>query len=466
MPSLRWIVTTLLVGLIGAVVFFFAGAVAHKKCVYPFCQGFVNGQKNAPSTFERVKGVVGDQVQKNWKESRTHLYDIEVDRILLDTEGRYGAVDTLGMDLIVVDNDGRLFRVEASGSQVQLPTSIPVDSDAFLDAMTDARELPPDWFGVKDILVTPGESPETFNLFAMYQHWNEKDVCATLRVGHAVLRHDDEQACGLAVAADWRPIYETTPCIPLKEKREAGQVSTGFSTFSVPLYGGRIVPTSGTSVLVSFGDPGVEDYCADSSVPCSFARMMQVDYETGESAVYSKGHRNPQGLHVAKDGRVWSTEHASRGGDELNWIRNGEDYGWPHVSYGTDYGSLTYARAESEGSVSGSHEGYTRPVYAWSPGGIGISQLTSISSSGSFPKWNGDLLVGSLSGQSLFRMRIREDRAVLVERIRLRTRVRDIAERPDGTIAIKTDGPYLLVVRPALPDVPNEEGAALAVRDE
>ena len=145
------------------------------------------------------------------------------------------------------------------------------------------------------------------------------------------------------------------------------------------------------------------------------------------------GHRNPQGLFVSATGVVWETEHGPKGGDELNVIVAGANYGWPLRTYGTSYGGYTWPYSDEQGS----HGDYELPLLSWSPS-IGISSLLVVEGN-EFPTWKGDLLVASLRANSLYRIRHREGRVTLVEKIVLERNLRDIVEMDDGTIVLLAD---------------------------
>ena len=144
-------------------------------------------------------------------------------------------------------------------------------------------------------------------------------------------------------------------------------------------------------------------------------------------AIWSYGHRNPQGLSFdRKTHELWSTEHGPRGGDELNWIRGGHNYGWPVISYGTRYDGLPVT-SEVE------REGMDQPVINWSPA-VAVSAIAFYEGN-AFPKWRHCLLVGSLLKQELLRVVIREQLAV-VQELLLKDigRIRAITTGSDGNI--------------------------------
>lgn len=145
-----------------------------------------------------------------------------------------------------------------------------------------------------------------------------------------------------------------------------------------------------------------------------------------EPSIYSFGHRNPQGLVIDQaTGRIWSTEHGPQGGDEVNLILAGENYGWPVVGYGVNYGS---GSAIHSGTM---REGWQNPSYVWVPS-IGASGLEMYSGD-RFPAWRGNLFAGGMAGQRLVRLIMNGDVVVDAETIADGIgRVRDVREGPDG----------------------------------
>jgi cytochrome c2 len=185
-----------------------------------------------------------------------------------------------------------------------------------------------------------------------------------------------------------------------------------------------------------------------------FGKTIRIDLNGGERTIYSIGHRNPQGLHVTPDGTVWASEHGPRGGDELNIIKAGVNYGWPSVTYGTEYGTLSWPPSEDPGR----HTGYESPVFAWAPS-IGVSSIISVQQP-LFGLWRGDLLIGSLRDRTLYRARIEGQRVVYVEPLmRIGYPVRDLVELPDGRVALLFDGGDVGVLSP-IPDSDSDTTAA------
>ena len=155
-----------------------------------------------------------------------------------------------------------------------------------------------------------------------------------------------------------------------------------------------------------------------------------------DNEIWSYGHRNPQGLAIHPETHdVWITEHGPQGGDELNRIEPGLNYGWPVVGYGVNYRS---GLAIHEGTM---REGIQHPDHFWVPS-IAASGLM-IYSGARFPKWRGNMFAGGLAGQQLARLTLSmdaqevEQEETLVQGI---GRIRDVREGPDGYIYIATEG--------------------------
>jgi glucose/arabinose dehydrogenase len=146
---------------------------------------------------------------------------------------------------------------------------------------------------------------------------------------------------------------------------------------------------------------------------------------------WTSGHRNPYGLMFAPDGRLWSTEMGPRGGDELNLIVRGRNYGWPVVSDGENYDGVPIPEHAT-------HPGFEAPKVVWvpsvSPGGL------LIYTGAMFPRWKGDAIIPALSGESLIRIDIEGDKAKKADEWPMGARLRGIAQGPDGSIYLLQDG--------------------------
>jgi glucose/arabinose dehydrogenase len=148
---------------------------------------------------------------------------------------------------------------------------------------------------------------------------------------------------------------------------------------------------------------------------------------------WSFGHRNPQGLalHPAS-GRLWEHEHGPRGGDEVNIIDKGKNYGWPVVGYGIDYSGAKIHESTHK-------EGMEQPVWYWVPS-IAPSGMAFYTGS-LFPSWRGNLFAGALAGQILVRLSLEGEKVLTQERLlaQLHERIRDVRQGPDGALWLATD---------------------------
>jgi glucose/arabinose dehydrogenase len=150
--------------------------------------------------------------------------------------------------------------------------------------------------------------------------------------------------------------------------------------------------------------------------------------------IWSYGHRNQQGMAIHPEtGALWATEHGPQGGDELNLIQPGLNYGWPVVGYGVNYRSGTAIHAATQA------EGMESPVHFWVPS-IGTSGLAFYTGD-RFPEWRGDAFAGGLSGAQIARLTFDGNRVVAEETLLLGVgRVRDVRQGPDGLLYVALDG--------------------------
>jgi len=159
---------------------------------------------------------------------------------------------------------------------------------------------------------------------------------------------------------------------------------------------------------------------------------------TAPSTVYSYGHRNPQGLTLnPQTGDIWQTEHGPQGGDEINIITKGANYGWPNYSYGVNYGGSV---------ISASHtaSGITEPVFHWTPS-IGTCGMTFITSN-KFRDWKGNVLVSGLASQKLYRCTVADNKVTNVSVLLENSgRVRHVKQAPDGSVYVSVEGPGRII---------------------
>ncbi len=163
--------------------------------------------------------------------------------------------------------------------------------------------------------------------------------------------------------------------------------------------------------------------------------------ENSRKAIYSFGHRNPQGMIThPKTGQIWVHEHGPRGGDEINIIKPGKNYGWPIITYGINYSGTPITDITEK-------EGMEQPLYYWVPS-IAPSGM-AFSTSDIYPKWKNNLFVGSLRFEYLERLVIEKNEVVKREKVLDSIgRVRNIEQGPDGFLYVGVEGKGILKIIP------------------
>ena len=216
-------------------------------------------------------------------------------------------------------------------------------------------------------------------------------------------------------------------------------------------FGSRLV-FSGGHVFVTAGERGDPDRAQALDDPAGSVIRLHEDGRIPEDnpfvmhpgarpEIYTYGNRNPQGM--AKDpvsGQLYLVEHGPKGGDELNLIESGENYGWPVITYGLSYSGFRIGE--------GTHKaGMAQPVHHWTPS-ISPSGLM-IYDGDAFPNWRGSFFIGALSARLLDRLEIRDGKVAVEERLLedWGRRIRDVRQGPDGLIYLLTDARNGMLLR-------------------
>ncbi len=369
---------------------------------------------------------------------------------------RGGGVDHLGDRILLGTGDGHLYTLRVAGADLQahaLAVRVPANREEFAAAfhgsaiepqiasnfVEESPEVQTWRFRVADVIAQV--DGDAVHVFASHHFWKQQEQCFVVRVSRwDTTLAEIDRATG---PGTWQTIFESQPCVPLYG---AGSMR-GKNPFRGEEIGGRLALQDASTLLLTLGDHGFSGIEGDRAFAqdkkISYGKTWRIDLRAQTASLNTLGHRNPQGLYVAPDGRIWETEHAAQGGDELNLLTPGANYGWPEVTYGTDYGALIWPLSKQQGH----HDGYSQPAYSWLPG-IGISNLVQIQHE-RFAIWRGDLLIGTLGARGLFRVVLDGDRAVVTEPIPLRKRVRDVLELDDGRLLLWTDEAALLTIEPA-----------------
>ena len=262
--------------------------------------------------------------------------------------------------------------------------------------------------------------------------------------------HPDAAANGWIYLTYSQPSAEGAMTAVVRGKIKGDRWVEQETVFTVPesLHGdaghhfGSRLAFAGGYVFFGIGDRGEGEFAQDLSKPNGKIYRLFDDGRTPPDnpfvktagalpSIYSYGHRNPQGLAISpEDGSLIESEHGPRGGDEINLIQPGQNYGWPRVTYGINYEGTPMVEA-TEGAD------FTPPIHYWVPS-IAVSAVHFYQGD-NFPTWSGGLLVGSLAKQELRLLKLRRGQ-IVADQLLLKNqgRIRDIATGPDGL-------PYLLI---------------------
>jgi cytochrome c2 len=408
---------------------------------------------------------LGREVSSHSRELiKTEYYNLDVDTYA----GAFpkpmvhgGALARIGDRYMLMTGDGHLylFGWENRTDELKvkpLPIRVPINGEAFAAAAGRSWTIPPaegiaeeqapdakrevinsEWFRTYGLLIK--ETGSTTRIFVSHDYWNAAGQCWVERV--STLTTDQEAIFRGEAVSGWKTLYETTPCLPVHgPQRRHGIPFVGY------FGGGRMVFLDDKTLLLTVGDFGFDGLASEEATSqdpkTSYGKTIAIDIDDGHATLFTSGHRNPQGLYRAPSGAIWSTEHGPQGGDELNLLTQGANYGWPYATYGTDYGSFSWYlnRPEAE------QKNFRPPVFAWVPS-IAVSNLIGVERD-LFPQWRGQLLIASLKAKTLFRALIRDDHVAYLEPILIGSRIRDLVEGHDGRIVLWTDDDTLVSLRP------------------
>jgi glucose/arabinose dehydrogenase len=269
----------------------------------------------------------------------------------------------------------------------------------------------------------------------------DRNFASNHRIFFTYMRIVDAENCALAVDS-------------ARLNEEAGTLSDVHTIFQAAPYTNRAVSQTGSRIAIDPKDGNlfvaVGDRSTGDPIPLQaqqtatyLGKVIHITPEgkpapgnpaIGLPEVWSMGHRTPQGLTFAPDGRLWETEHGPRGGDELNLIEKGKNYGWPVIVHGINYPGTKIG----EGIVE--KPGLEQPRYYWDP--IIAPSGLAFYRGELFPQWKTSVLVGGLSGQAVFRVELGKDDKVVNEEalvVELNERIRDVRVFQDGAVYVLTD---------------------------
>lgn len=279
--------------------------------------------------------------------------------------------------------------------------------------------------GLLDVLIDR-DFESNHRIFLSYTHGVSGAI--SMRVASGILEDDDLK--------DVRVIFDSRPAIGGVEQI-GGRLAYGPDNFLYLTLGDRTDRARAQNLMDHAGT--IVRFAEDGSIP---GDNPFVGRDDALPEIYSYGHRNPQGLMVSRsDGHLWSVEHGPYGGDELNRIESGGNYGWPLVTFGIDYnGDIISDKTSAPGLID--------PVHKWVPS-IAPSSLAYYGGDVMPGEWTGDFLVGALAGERLVRLAVVNGIVTNEQQMLHHTigRIRNVVVSPDGYIHLLTDGPQASLYR-------------------
>lgn len=378
-------------------------------------------------------------------------------KVLVSRKGNGGALTSFGDAVLLLTHEGKIFAARDHDRIKETAINVPDNGFAAYQKAASGRLKNLNHllsaFRYNDILHYRVDGRQ--GLIISYTEFFDQRDCYVTTLAELPLDpaiQNIEQVS--AQPGDWQILYRTQPCLPLKKQWRAieGHAAGGRMAFRAPA---TVYLGSGDYHWDGVYGPMVVAQRSDMD----YGKVIAINRETRKSWVVSSGNRNMQGIALDDTGQLWGVEHGMRGGDELNRILPGSNYGWPKETLGTLYNKLpmpdsrnslnakinSKINAKINSKINyGRHTVFTAPVFAWLPS-VGISSLTLVS--GFHSSWDGDLLAGSLKGESLFRIRIRENRLLFNEKIVIGKRIRYVHQHSDGRIVLWTDDKQLIFLQ-------------------
>ncbi len=275
-------------------------------------------------------------------------------------------------------------------------------------------------FAINDIAVL-SENAKTARLLISYPRLGAGGSCVEIAVDELVYDRSKQRA---RFVANW---FVSKPCVPISAVQHTA---------------GRFEVIDSKSVYVTIGDLGYTEI-DNRAKRGDLGSIFKI---SAKSAVrISQGHRNPQGIVMFDKKVLMAAEHGPRGGDELNVIEEGGDYGWPFVSYGQPYSGGDYVKP----GKTGSHDGYVQPITYWVPS-IAPTELVQLPAMG-WGTWGRALVLGTLREQVLVFMKVSSDLAVTESvQVDMGERIRDLEVLSTGALLATTDSGKLITVSNSL----------------
>lgn len=301
---------------------------------------------------------------------------------------------------------GQIFIYESPSKKLTRVASIIANNRRLVDSR----------FAINDIAVL-SQTTSSAKLLVSYPRLGNSRNCVEIVIEQVNLNLTTKRATR---GDTW---FVTKPCVPISAVQHTS---------------GRFEVIDANSAYVTIGDLGYKQI-GKRDKRGDLGSIFKV---SSRGAVkVSEGHRNAQGIVLYDNKHLLASEHGPRGGDELNRIRQGRDYGWPFVTYGQPYGLGDYVRP----TRTGTHAGFTEPLTHWTPS-IAPTELVQLPKD-SWGQWSNQLMMGTLAKESLVLIKLDQSLAVTDQEIvRVGERIRDLEVLPSKQVVATTDSGKLLFI--------------------
>lgn len=352
----------------------------------------------------------------------TQLYNVSRATLSAPRDlGQGGAIETLSDEVVLVTRRGDFFLLneEAGGFEaISWAPPAAIVEDGFYTRAKDNWAV-----GYQDLKLRRQQDGH-IEIFLSETRPDPDRNCAALVIYRTTISGRSLEAT--LRPSDWTQLWSSSPCIKRPEQ-------------SFPLQaGGEMAFMKNGNIAVFAGDFGNDNFNRDApgaevqNDSSDYGKVISLNPETRQAQILSKGHRNPGGIAIRPDGEIWLAENAAEGGDEINRIVEGGNYGWPIRTFTTHYGLKSWPAETDEIPPD-----YVRPALALVPSPA-LSSMAAMSGT-EFPAWKGDLILGTLKGQLIYRVHVGDGDVILAEPIDLGFRVRDLAVDSQGRIYLKAD---------------------------
>lgn len=400
-----------------------------------------------PAALDKVKSVLGLTKSKEFEGGlsiSTSRYEFET--IAKARKGQYQITTTDGTNIIAIErNTGLLL-------------SLTPDGDGYKETVLSQSVFPNN--------VQPKSAPDNYPPLVMDLHFGLNKLLYSLVV------LDKEKSCQSLV------LYEVTLGNPTSksygEPIEHFRTPCVLDTNNTVMWAGRIANNQNT-FFFSVGElrfdrsgyPKTDIFNKDDLVRSKtvFGKILAFSQSLKQNWVYSMGHRNSQGLFWDSErNQLLSTEHGPNGGDEVNFIVQGGDYGWPRVTFGKPYPKLYPSalpelndaknpsigvdlKPERKGLLTGTHEGFIPPLMSWTLKDGGIGQILRVPHTSPLKDWRGDIVTAIMGQRSLHRLKLNNGAVVMDENIDVGVRIRDMLLLSNGNLTVSLDDGALFILK-------------------